>query len=120
MFFLLSFLFYSCDETVLYDTIIRKSKTLAVEKITKEGYSISIAAIAEWHNGCGSFSHYTISKNSNDISIIIYGKEPPNATCTQAFIQFEAPVEILVDGPGEYNLQFWQSDSTSLDTTVVL
>ena len=120
IFVLVSILFSSCDDIVSYDTIQRKTRTLSIEKITKGSYSFSIVAIAEWHNGCGSFSHYTVLENQNDISITIYGEEPQNAICTQAFIQFEAPVEIIVDGPGEYSLHFWQNDSTSLDTTIVL
>ncbi len=120
MFVFASISFYSCDDEVSYDTIKRKARTLSIEKITTGSYNISIVAISEWNNGCGSFSHYTVFENQNDIIITIYGEEPKNATCTQAFIQFEAPVEIIVDGPGKYYLHFWQSDSTSLDTAIVL
>ena len=111
---------FSCEDSVSSNITIRKTRALSVENVSVSNNLISLIAISEWNNGCGSVSHYTLLENQNDILIVIYGEEPKNATCTQAFIQFEAPVEIIVDGPGEYNLHFWQNDSTSLDTTIVL
>lgn len=112
--------FLSCDNLVENETTKRKASTLIVEKVSTNSNSISLTAIAEWGSSCGSFSHLVVSQNNKDISITVYGKEPIDAVCLAVMSSFAAPVEIIVDSPGKYNFHFWQTDSTSLDTTITL
>jgi len=114
-----SALFTSCQNSTDENKIVNgKSPVLSISSLTKTTNKVSFVAKASWHNGCGSFSHFTSTKADSTFYITVYGKQPLNATCTMAFIEYNAPVEIVINGLGKYSFKFWQSDTTSVDTTL--
>lgn len=113
------FHFTSCEQTeVISDDIVARAPVLSVSVSSKSNSHVQFTAVASWHNGCGSFSHFTAVLKDSDFLITVFGKQPKDAFCTQAFIEFDAPVEITVPQSGTYRFSFWQSDSTSVDTTI--
>lgn len=98
---------------------IHKAPVLAVKVKSATGTQVTFTAKASWPNGCGSFSHFNSDRSGDSIyKITIYGREPVGAACTQAFIEFDAPVSIDVLKSGRYTFQFWLSDSSTVDTTI--
>ena len=100
------------------EIIIGKSPVVSISSTNKSGNNVSFIVKASWHNGCGSFSHFTSSQTDSTFYITVYGRQSKNAICTQAFIKYDAPVDITITGLGKYKFKFWQSDTTSVDTTI--
>ena len=96
------------------------SPVVSVTVSQKSTTQISFLAKASWHNGCGRFAYFDSTRTGFTYSIKVFGTQPKNAVCTQAFIQFDAPVAIKIPVSGSYTFRFWRSDTTSLDTTLVL
>lgn len=111
---ILSIMFLSCQD----DYIIRESPVLSVSVSSKTNDKVSFLTRASWHNGCGSFSHFTSTKTDTIFYITVFGKQPKDAVCTQAFIEFEAPVEISIEESGRFTFRFWESDTSTVDTTI--
>ena len=111
---LFSLVFLSCQN----DEIISKSPVVSVSILSTTNSKVWFSTKASWHNGCGSFSHFTSTKTDTIFNITVFGKEPKDAICTAAFIEFDAPVDIPVEESGRFTFRFWQSDSTTVDTTI--
>jgi len=84
---------------------------------SKSASAVSLVAKASWHNGCGYFNRADVVSQANSFLITIYGQQERDANCTQAFIEFDAPVNIQIPSAGTYTFRFWETDSTTLDTT---
>jgi len=84
---------------------------------SKSASAVSLVAQASWHNGCGYFNRADVVSQANSFLITIYGQQERDANCTQAFIEFDAPVNIQIPSAGTYTFRFWETDSTTLDTT---
>jgi len=117
---LLFILLVSCENSVSSEMTINKARAVTVENVSSNSNSISLTSIASWGSPCGYFSHYTVSQDRKDIFITVYGQQVYDAVCLTVMSSFEAPVKIMINGSGEYNLHFWQTDSTSLDTTITV
>ena len=101
------------------EMIVQASPVFRVEVTQKSSNKITFLAKAGWPNGCGRFSHFESSQVGADYQIKVFGKQPREALCTQAGIQFDAPVDLTIGQPGTYTFRFWQSDFATLDTTIV-
>lgn len=71
-------------------------------------------------NTLDRYSHFTVRRNGNQFTVQVFGKEPAMGTCTTQVINFIAPVMILAPTSGAYDFHFWQSDATSIDTSLVI
>jgi len=120
VFLVFSVIFFSCDNAVESNYSEPKAGIIRVENVTIESNKILLTAIASWSNGCGKYSHYTASLTDNDIAVTVYGQNPTESACPTVMIEFEAPIEVVIDGTGEYNFSFWQTDSTTFDTTITV
>ena len=119
--FLLSVMYLSCDtspESDLTDIVTAKSPVYSFTVLSKTGNRVSFNAKAGWHNGCGRFSRFSSSILDSSIYITVYGGQVKNAMCTQAFIEYDAPIDIDIAKPGKYKFKFWSSDSTTVDTVI--
>jgi hypothetical protein len=75
-----------------------------------------------WYNGCGEYSHDSITYNAGTYVIKVVGKEyvRSDIACTQALKKIYAQVQIPLSGPGIYVCKFWRTDSTTMDTTLTV
>lgn len=109
--------FLACKITESDEDLTLRS-SVASAKVTSQSTSqVSFVAKASWHNGCGRFSRADVTQSASSFFITIYGTQKKNAVCTQAFIEFDAPVTIQVPATGTYTFKFWRTDTTSFDTT---
>ena len=102
------------------DYIEWPSETTHQRITAKTSSSISFIAQAAWGNSCGSFSRSLIIKTDSTYVIKIFGKQPKSAICLAVMSSFDAPVTINIPSSGTYTFKFWQSDSTSIDTTLTI
>jgi hypothetical protein len=113
-------IFILCGCDILDDQyIIKLSPVGTIDIANKSPNSILFIAHASWPNGCGSVDHSEVVKNGSNYSIKVYGKQEKDAICTQAFITIDALVNIQNISAGTYSFSFWQSDTTSVDTTII-
>jgi hypothetical protein len=111
---------FTCSCNILSDdeTASSKSPVKSISILSQTNNKVSFMAKASWPNGCGYFSHFTYSKTNSNFYITVFGTQPKHATCTLAFIEYDAPVDLTIDKAGTYTFKFWRTDSTSVDTTI--
>jgi hypothetical protein len=110
--------YISCSPTDTGHEFLTLRSSVGSATVTSQSTSqVTFVAKASWHNGCGRFAHADIAQNASSFFITVYGTQPKDAVCTQAFIQFDAPVIVQIPSAGTYTFKFWQTDSTSYDTT---
>jgi len=113
--------FMGCSVTDLGDELLILRSSVATATLTNQSTSqVTFLARASWFNGCGRFARAEITRNASSFFITIYGMQPKDAVCTQAFILFPAPVTIQIPSGGTYTFKFWRTDSTSYDTTLTI
>lgn len=73
-----------------------------------------------FNSGCSEFSHVESASENNYRFVKFYQKRERDRYCTTEMVDTE--IIWIADGlsPGQYKFHFWRSDSTSLDTTIVL
>lgn len=114
------FLLVSCDITNLGDEdVFTKVPVKGFKSIKKEDGKVIFEVYASYPNGCGSFSHSEYKQTNRDFNIDVYGKQKEGATCTDQIKTIEGVVELNQPLSGPYKYSFWQSDTSSLDTTLV-
>ena len=84
------------------------------------GQNISFELICEVGNPCYLFSHLDINSEDYDVFVKIYAKLDPHAICIRDADSIKAIGSYKPPSEGNYNFHFWQSETSSLDTTVVV
>jgi len=69
---------------------------------------------------CNEFSHSDIVQNYHDILVRFFQREEKDIHCTQVGVDTVITWGYIPLSAGQYRFHFWQSDSTSLDTTVLI
>src|SRR5258708_23314538 len=70
--------------------------------------------------GCDSFSNFEDHQNGHERFIKIFLQEPKVRSCSYHVIFIDVTIELFVVQSGSYTFHFWQSDTSSLDTTVTV
>lgn len=119
LFILLSgLLFLSCQDPEESPKVITaKSPVTSIVDVTRTGTIVTAWVWASWPNGCGRYSHYEIFSADSVRFITVYGQQPEGAVCTQGFIRYLTGISIPNLPAGSYTFRFWQSDSTTVDTS---
>lgn len=118
---LLTLLFLSCDllEQKKNEYLVFAAPVLRVTIDNKSSNQISFNAKASWPDGCGQYDHSEITQNSSIYYIKVFGKEKKGSICTQAFIEFDAPISIQNISTGTHTFRFWYADTLNIDTVIV-
>lgn len=69
---------------------------------------------------CNEYSHSDIDQDNFDISVKFYQKSEKSIRCTAVMVDTVIHWGFMPESAGEYRFHFWKSDSTSLDTAVVV
>ena len=113
-------IFVSCATDFGDEMLTRRSYVASVTVTQQSASQVTFNAKASWHNGCGKFGRAEVVRSSSVFFVTVYGTQPKDALCTQAFIQFDAPVTVQIPIAGTYTFKFWRTDSTSYDTTLTI
>jgi hypothetical protein len=117
---LLLALFAACDFGQSDDEVVTLPSPVRFVRVTNDSaLTLTLVAKASWHNGCGHFGRAEVTRNGLVYSIKVFGSQKKNAVCTQAFIEYDAPVSFMLEA-GTYTFKFWRSDTSSVDTTLTL
>lgn len=73
---------------------------------------------------CGSMcwkeTYYKSSTNGNDVYIKTFAVTDGSAVCPAVCVETEIQISIKLLVPGNYTFHFWRSDTSSIDTTLIL
>lgn len=102
------------------DTEIRRP--FAVDSITVVNIARNVIEFTATNN-CGSMcwkqTYFESNTSRNDVFIKTFFVADGSTICPQVCVEVKTPVQITLPSTGSYTFHFWQSDSTSLDTTIV-
>jgi len=68
-----------------------------------------------WKNTC-----FEKSIKGNDVFIKTFAVSDRSSVCPAVCVEKETPINIQLFTPGSYTFHFWKSDTSSIDTTIVL
>ena len=72
-------------------------------------------------NSCWEYGHMNVEVDRDDVHIwFIQKMDMSQLICTDAIDPYEINESIPFIPPGRYNFHFWQNDSTSIDTVVIV
>lgn len=83
------------------------------------GQDISFEVICEVGDPCLMFSHLDINSQDYEVFVKTYAKRDPGAYCVMVVDSIKAIGSFKPTFEGNYNFHFWQTDTSSLDTTVI-
>lgn len=73
---------------------------------------------------CGSYcwknTYFEKSINGNNVFIKTFAVSDGSAVCPAVCVETEIPISIKLLVPGSYTFHFWKSDTSSIDTTLIL
>lgn len=84
------------------------------------GQSISFEIESAFNSSCGEYSHAEIRKSDFDLFVKFYQREKRETICATVMVPTQIHWRFNPITAGEYNFHFWRSDSTSLDTTIII
>lgn len=69
---------------------------------------------------CDEYSHAELKRDANDIYVRFYQRRDKSTMCITVIVPTQISWSYTPLMPGDYRFHFWQSDTTSLDTTVTV
>lgn len=73
-----------------------------------------------FNSPCNEYSHAELKQNANDIYVKFYQRRDKSTICATVMVPTQISWSYTPLMPGDYRFHFWQSDTTSLDTTVTV
>ncbi len=67
---------------------------------------------------CWHHAETEVDVNGKEIYVKVFAEVEKDITCIQVLGSYETTTRIELNEPGEYTMHVWQSESTSLDTTI--
>jgi hypothetical protein len=72
-------------------------------------------------NSCWKYSHIGLSSSDFDVYVTLYMKrDPRDQICLDVITPVDIEGNFLPEVEGEYTFHFWRSDTSSLDTNVIV
>ena len=73
---------------------------------------------------CGSYcwknTYFEKSINGNNVFIKIFAVSDESSVCPAVCVEYQIPINITLPVSGSYTVLFWKSDTSSIDTTIIL
>ena len=73
---------------------------------------------------CGSYcwknTYFEKSINGNNVFIKIFAVSDESSVCPAVCVEYQIPINITLPVSGSYRFHFWKSDTSSIDTTLIL
>lgn len=92
----------------------------SVAVLSVQERTVFFACYSEVSDYCWQVHRFLSNRQGNDIFITVEAKHQEGVQCATAFKTLESPVYFEVDAPGAYSFHFWQSDSSTVDTTFAI
>jgi hypothetical protein len=73
---------------------------------------------------CGSYcwkkTYFEKSISGNNVFIKTFAISEGSSVCPAVCVEYQIPINIDLQTSGSYTFHFWKSDSTSIDTTLII
>ena len=73
---------------------------------------------------CGSYcwkeTYFEKSISGSDVFIKTFAVSDGSTVCPQVCVEYQTSINISLPTSGRYTFHFWKSDTSSIDTTIVL
>jgi len=94
--------------------------SVAIPDTVSLGERITFRMVFQLNDSCWKFSHLEVVHTDFDIWVRGHAKRDPGLLCFPVLLSFDTTASFLPVSTGDYQFHFWQSDSSSLDTIVVV
>jgi hypothetical protein len=84
------------------------------------GDDISFEIESAFNSSCGEYSHAEIRRSNFDLFVKFYQRRKRETVCATVMVPTRIRWRYNPVTAGEYRFHFWRSDSTSLDTTILV
>jgi hypothetical protein len=97
------------------------SESVTIPNTIEFGRAIEFEVKSWAGNACWSYSHLEITSHRFDVYVKPFAKrDSRQIVCFAVIVHFDMPGYFTPLLPGDYRFHFWQSDTTSFDTTVTV
>lgn len=73
---------------------------------------------------CGSYcwknTYFEKSINGNNVFIKTFAVSEESSVCPDVCVEYQTPINIALPASGSYTFHFWKSNTSSIDTTLIL
>ena len=114
----LSFLVISCNETDDVTPVVIRADS--VKEVTVSGITVDFIVTCMIPTPCYDYYNYEETADGMHYFIKFIAKHDGQSICPQVISSLDAPYKVIVPKDGEYIFHFFQNDTTSLDTTIVI
>ena len=111
-----------CDTSTNYyrpDAGFYELKVSSIDSIAIQSDEVRLGVTVRLPSPCYQYNHRNVFIHRNDIDVVIYGRRA-NRTCAQVVTSTRLDIGFEKPRPGTYKLHFRGTDSTSMDTTLVV
>jgi len=100
---------------------MRAQEILSITDSVDHRQRIEFTVLSSFNNSCYEYGYMDIYMNETEINIGFAQKKLSNDDiCLMVVESYEINESISITIPGQYNLHFWRTDSTSIDTVVTV
>ncbi len=118
-FLLLAVLVSACS--IFEDNEMRRP--ISVDSISVNSIS-NLTANFTATNFCGSYcwekTYFEKSISGRDVFIKTFAVSDGSTVCPDVCVEYQTPINISLPSSGSYTFHFWKSDTSSIDTTLIV
>ena len=93
---------------------------MAIQSAKVSGRAISIVVRCVVPEPCWAFTRTEHSRSNNNFAVTVFARRVTNDPCLQVLSSIDASFDVIAEAPGSYSFQFWRSDGTTVDTTLIV
>jgi hypothetical protein len=102
------------------DEIIHPIPTESISVNNTSNLTADITATIFCGSYCWKNTYFEKSINGNNVFIKTFAVLDGSSVCPAVCVEYQTPINIVFQTSGSYTFHFWKSDSSSLDTTLVV
>jgi hypothetical protein len=119
IFFLLVFILSSCSEFET-DEITRPIPIDSVSINNISNLNVNFTAITYYGSLCWKSTYFEKRIIGSDVFIKTFAVLDRSSACPAVCVEVKTPVKIILQSSGQFTFHFWKSDTTSVDTILIL
>jgi len=102
------------------DEIIHPIPTDSISVNNTSNLTVDITATIFCGSYCWKKTYFEKSINGNNVFIKTFAVSDESSVCPAVCVEYQIPINIVFQTSGSYTFHFWRSDSSSIDTTLII
>lgn len=102
------------------DEIIHPIPTDSISVNNTSNLTADITATIFCGSYCWKNTYFEKNINGNNVFIKTFVVSDESTVCPAVCIEYQTPISITLPVSGSYTFHFWRSDTSSIDTTLIL